>query len=46
MKEKRQNGGTNPLELFDDFNGIGQRNQWNWSTKSMELVNEINGIVC
>jgi len=43
MKEKRQNGGTNPLELFDDFNGIGQRNQWNRSTKSMELLVESGG---
>ena len=43
MKEKRQNGGTNPLELFNDFNGIVGRNQWDRSTKSMELVFESGG---
>lgn len=43
MKEKRQNDETNPLELLNDFNGIVGRNQWNWSTKSMELLVESGG---
>jgi len=29
---------TRPMELLNDINGIVRRNQWNRSTKSMELM--------
>ena len=43
MKGKRQNDETNPMELFNDFNGIVERNQWDRSTKSMDLFLESGG---
>ena len=42
---KRQACAGNLTEMRNKANGIVERNQWNRSTKSMGLLNEINGIV-
>jgi hypothetical protein len=42
-EQKRQFGETKPMESFDEINGIVERNQWNRSTKPMDLFRESVG---
>ena len=42
-EQKRQFVETKPMESFDEINGIVERNQWNSSTKPMDLFRESVG---
>jgi hypothetical protein len=42
-QQKRQNGGTNPLELLNESIEIVERNQWNRWTNPMDSFTKTGG---
>jgi len=45
-QQKRQNGGTNPLEWLNESIEIVEQNQWNRWTNPMDSFTKTGGFAC
>ena len=45
-QQKRQNGGTKPMESLNEFIEIVERNQWNRWTNPMDSFTKTGGFAC
>ena len=45
-QQKRQNGGTKPMESLNESNEIVERNQWNRWTNPMDSFTKTGGFAC